>query len=353
MLLTKHRTVRPLNEDLSDLGIDSEKFTGQVDRMSQNLTEGSSPDGTWKGSPPLPTYGVGTSNLSGHVNEERSLMEDVGLPGEPLDEFEIGRSATTKKGQQRNKKAHIAGKKAYRKGKGAARAAGRISRRKNKVAIKRRAKRKNTRFSAKQQSALHRAGKAIKMSDELPDLDQLREEITGEGTGAITESLSVYGEAALNASLVSLYLSEIFEEVFEEEAGEAMSELSDYAGELSEELDQHDTLDDAMEAKLNSVLEQVLKGLRFHEAMDAPSLLEACEYHAHKLEESDDDGDDLDEMYADKMCKKCDMKYGKDGKCEKCGSSYKEDVDDLDDLDDLDGDDFGDLGNGDEELDEV
>ena len=213
------------------------------------------------------------------------------------------------------------------------RAAGRINRRKNKVAIKRRSKRKAARFSPKQQAALHRAGKSISMSNENPELDQLREDITNQNHGTDV-GFTPFCEAMDNAAMVALNLSEIFEEVFEGEAAQSMSDLSDYAVGVSEEIEGLDELDEADEAKVNDILEQVVKGLRFHEAMGAPSLLEACEFHVHKLEEGNGDFEDVDGIFEDD------------------DDDTEISDEDLEDINaDLDLDDDGDQGNAD--LDEV
>jgi hypothetical protein len=306
MLLHKNKlaNVGSLDEDLKDIGIDSDKFLGRVHHMTGLMEERSGKNGGWKGTPPVAQYGMGPKNSS-HVTEERSFRNDD-EDAEQLDEaFVIKqglRGGAKRAAERKSKKARLKDPAAYARSK----ALGRRS--SVKKARKRTEKKKKRTFSASRMKALHRAGKRISKSfgGEPDEVDEQRrsaaiEAALAEDTqyqAALAEyedskvADSPFFDAACNVEEIAIRFEEIFDTIGENEAAKVMEALGEHAATLAKELEGVTDLSEDQDTQLKDILAQAAKGIRFYESKGEPSLKEACAYRLHMESLSEDEDDD-------------------------------------------------------------
>lgn len=290
MLLTKNRTVRSLEEDLKDIGIDGEKFAGRVDHMT-GLMEERSDGGRWKGAPPIARYGYGPQG-SAHVDEERELSEVEGDPdAEPLEEARV----TAARSKAERRKAKKAAKKKRREDP----MAHKMKIIKGRTASAKRSRQKSRKrvdraVNKKRQAALHRAGRRVMTRgfDGQPANEEIESilESDDDFQAALAEQAALpkqtaFSEAASNVSEIAMRFAEIFGLVEEAEVAAAMEDLRESAEAFYEEVEGVEELDESQEVALKAMVSKIGKAIRFYEGLGSPSLTEACEYHAFRLQE--------------------------------------------------------------------
>jgi hypothetical protein len=309
--------VRPLDEEIEELGLDPAKVMSDIERVSGKLIEGGSPltsggaltedtddDLVFEGDDAADEL-VFDDEGDGYEYSDAQLeaMEfDEDVDADLLDEKLVfrkrGYRMKTVDGKKKLVKMTSAEKKKERakrmRKRGSLRAAARMYRKRFKTKIaKRRRQRKR--------KPARKGMQAIRMSDTSKELANLREEL--EQSGVSTGEPSPFEEAALNAGYLALLLGEIFESVGDAEAGEMLRAMSDSAATLSENIEANGgELDENTEAKLTSLLEGVSKAMAAHENLGEPGLFEAIdmgiESGALIVEEDEDedepevDGDD-------------------------------------------------------------
>jgi len=306
--------VRPLSEELEELGLDPDKVMGDIERVSGKLIDGGSP---LTSGAHLVEEAEAVAEADPEVNDDDLFFEDDDesegeYTDEQLESMEFDddvddellekklvfrkRGYRIKKVKGKKKLVKVTQKekrveKATRMHKrGTLRAASRMYRKRFASKIKKRAK-------VRKRKPAKKGRQAIWQSDVSSALANLREDL--EASGVTTGEPSPYEEAALNAGYLALLLGEIFESVGDAEAGEMLRSMSDSAATLSEAIEANGgDVTEEIEAKLSSLLEGVSKAMSAHENLGEPSLFEAIEMGIENglVEDIDEDeDDDIDE----------------------------------------------------------
>lgn len=291
--------VKSLDESFREVGLDSGKVLGEIDRMSGLMEARAKHPGA--GGPPVP----GTADPKSVEN--RNLYEHGKPPVAPgrapagggsrrvvitmaeQARRELKAAGTDPAANQEEalkivkKKRHTAAEKlaarlGRKKRKGKLRMASKLYRKRNKRKIILRAKKKIAKFGRAVLAKLHKAGKRIMMSTDQ-DLANLREDLNKPGTSASAETSNQFEESAYNAGLLSLYIGEVFESLGDKESAETMFTLSDTASDLAGELEKlgESEMSDGQEERLRSVLGQTVKALKVWEGFGSPTLFQALE----------------------------------------------------------------------------
>ena len=305
--------VKPLHEELEEMGLDAEKVKRDILENSrgmpmatvnpQALTE----DNSVATAPTDDVDAFDDDDFDVEESEEtddefpeidedfeeddEEIEEDEDEDGEELDEaFKVqkmrrltsGEKAKAKKARKKSK----GKRKAYAK-KYYARAKKKIAKRRKKLLKK---------YGRKGLEKLHKQRKRLVAG--IDRLATLREEL--EGAGAPGTTVTPVEEAAINAGWLALLLGEIFESLGDADVAEMLESISDVAASLSEELEgvPEDELSEDQQGSLRQIFEAVAKALEAHEDLGSPSLMEAIDYGIENgLMEDDDDEEDgeLDE----------------------------------------------------------
>jgi hypothetical protein len=293
--MLRNKMVRPLNEELAEIGLDPDKTLGDMRRTNGLLDArmrgahgGGAPSYVRPGAARPPAREVGRT-----VTEEREPIEEGAENGVELHEALKSVKARIIRGAEKAK-----GKRAYKKVRSQKKAYGKKYRARNKRKIVRRAAMKARKFGgAKGLAKLHKMRRRIVMQHADSPLANLREDLNKVG-GDITVSNS-YEDAAMQAGLLALYLGEMFETYGDKQSAETMFSVSDTASDLAdafEHIDGDEELDEEQEEKLQAVLDSMVKGLRVYEAMGSPSLGEiVAVVEGDDEEEGDEDEEDDEE----------------------------------------------------------
>jgi len=255
--------VRPLDEELEEIGLDPKKVMGDIEQVSNKLIEGGSP--LTSGARMVEeTEGDSASDddeiIDFEDDDDEDLDEAVKLKRVGFREKD-GKLVRVSKAEKRKEKMR------RKKQKGKLRAASRMYQKRYKTKIKKRRK-----MLAKKGPA--RKGFRRQVSDVAMELANLREEL--ENSGAVDGEISPFVEAAINAGYLALLLGEIFECIGDQEAGEMLRTMSDSAADLSEAIEANGgDVSEATEEKLTSLLEGVSKAMAAHENLGSPGLFEA------------------------------------------------------------------------------
>jgi hypothetical protein len=290
-MLGRNRQVKSLDESFKEVGLDSGKVLGEIDRMTGRLQEARRNPGA--GGPP-----IRDESAPARITENRSLYEHgprggyahgkaITLAEEARQELRAAgvdpeaNVAEAMKVMKKKRKtaAQKLAARLYRKSKKSVlRKASKLYRKRNKRKILLRAKKKLKKFGAKLLAKMHKAGKRIVMSNDQA-LSNLRESLNNPSVST-GEGMNSYEEAAHNAGLLAMYLGEVFEVLGEDESAETMFALSDAAADLSEDLEKiaEEDLSDSQEDRLTRVLERSVAGLRMWEGVGSPTLFQAIEY---------------------------------------------------------------------------
>lgn len=297
-MLGRNGQVKSLDESFKEVGLDSGKVLGEIDRMTGRLQEARRDPNA--GGPP-----VRDESAPSRAAENRSLYEHGprGGRGTPAARPSTGGAITMAEEARRElraagidpeanvaeafkvlkKKRKTAAMKLasrlYRKSKKAVlRTASRMYRKRNKRKILIRAKKKLKKFGSKLLAKLHKAGKRIVMSDDQA-LANLREDLNNPSASSGSGGMNSYEEAAQNAGLLAMYLGEVFEVIGDAESAETMFTLSDAASDLSEDLEKvsEEDLSDSQEERLRRVLDRSVAGLKVWEGIGSPTLFQAIE----------------------------------------------------------------------------
>ena len=286
--------VRPLHEELSEIGLDPDKIMADIEHNAGVLSEG--------GNPLTSGARLVTEADENDFVQDELEFDDVDDDELDEDDDELDEAIKMKRTgfkevdgklvrvtKAEKQKAKISRKK--RKGK--ARAAQKMYRKRFKRKIAKRRK-----MLAKKGPA--RKGFRRQFNSATMELANLREEL--ENSGAVDGEVTPYVEAAVNAGYLSALLGEIFECVGDQEAGEMLYTMSDSAADLSEAIEANGgELDEATEGKLTSLLEGVSKALAAHENLGSPSLFEAIDMGIENgnplFEDLDDDDEDFEDDF--------------------------------------------------------
>lgn len=264
MSLNRNKTVRPLTEELREIGLDPQKTIGDIQRTSALLDRRMN-GGNGGGAPAFAGAG-------------RQLQEVRNQPGAPNsqgtdDDLEEAMKITKKKRVTMGEK--LKSKRGRRKRRSSLRKAAKMYYKKFKRKILKRSARKLKKFGKAGLAKLHKMGRRITMGDDR--VANLREELN---TGGTSENSNPYEEAAFSAGMLSMYLGEIFEAAGDQESAETMYDVSDAAADLSEALASLRE-DDEPEAdqmqRLERILDHSVRAIRVYEGMGAPSLFDVIE----------------------------------------------------------------------------
>ena len=265
MSLNRNRQVRPLTEELKEIGLDPQKTLGEIHRTTA-LIDRRMGGGNGGGAP---AYASGRQLQEVREQPGASQGQQSGS-GEDLEE---AMRAVKKKRVTMGEK--LKAKRSRRKRRSSLRKAAKMYYKKFKRKILKRAAKKLKKFGKAGLEKLHKMGRRIVMSDER--LANLREELN---TGGAAGSGNQYEEAAFSAGMLAMYLGEIFEAAGDQESAETMYDASDAAADLSEalaHLDEEDEPEEEQEQRLESILDHTVRALRVYEGMGAPSLFDVLE----------------------------------------------------------------------------
>jgi len=265
MTLNRNKVVRPLAEELKEIGMDPEKTLGEINRNSA-LINRRMDGGNGGGAPGYVQQQQQRQNLQEAKDTSSASAGDKGDLDEAFRAMKKKRKSAAEK---------LAAKRSRKKRKSQLKRAAKMYYKKAKRKILKRAKAKLRKFGKAGLQKLHKMGKRIVMGSE--ELANLREDLN---TGASGEKSNPFEEAVFNAGMLAMYLGEIFEAAGDVESAETMYDVSDKAAEMSESwanLDEEDELDEDQEAQLERVLEHTVKALKLYEGMGAPSLMDVIE----------------------------------------------------------------------------
>jgi len=296
-MLNRNTKVRPLAEELKEIGLDPDKTIGQIQR-STKLVEARLRGANGGGAPgylrPVPKAKEQVTEQKPKDDKEAPITEgsEDGVElSEALKVIKTRRLTSTEKAK---------GRRLRRKTRGKRRMAGKMYRKRAKRRIKRVTKMKRKRYGTAGLAKLHKGRRRIVMQGESP-LSNLREDLNRISESATAESSSAFEDAAYNSGLLAMYLGEMFEAFGDAQSAETMYDASDAAADLAEQLlgkDESDLTEEQQEM-LGRVLDTMVKALRMYEAMGSPSLTEVLEFVEQngddEDEEDDEEGDDYDE----------------------------------------------------------
>lgn len=314
MLGRQSVVVKPLHEELEEMGLDAEKVKRDILENSRGMPMASvNPQALTEDNAVVtePTDDVDafddddfdveeseeTDDEFPEIDEDfeeddDEIEEDDDEDGEELDEaFKVQKMRRLTSGEKA--KAKKARKK--RKGKRKAYAKKYYARMKKKIAKRR--KKLLKKYGKKGLEKLHKQRKRLVAG--IDRLATLREEL--EGAGAPGTTVTPVEEAAINAGWLALLLGEIFESLGDADVAEMLEAISDSAASLSEELEgmTEDELSEDQQNSLRQIFEAVAKALEAHEDLGSPSLMEAIEYGIEnglmEDEDEDEEDDELDE----------------------------------------------------------
>lgn len=312
MLGRQSVVVKPLHEELEEMGLDAEKVKRDILENSRGMPMASvNPQALIEDNAVVtePTDDVDafddddfdveeseeTDDEFPEIDEDfeeddDEIEEDDDEDGEELDEaFKVQKMRRLTSGEKA--KAKKARKK--RKGKRKAYAKKYYARMKKKIAKRR--KKLLKKYGKKGLEKLHKQRKRLVAG--IDRLATLREEL--EGAGAPGATVTPVEEAAINAGWLALLLGEIFESLGDADVAEMLEAISDSAASLSEELEgmTEDELSEDQQGSLRQIFEAVAKALEAHEDLGSPSLMEAIEYGIENglMEDEDEEDGDLDE----------------------------------------------------------
>lgn len=268
MSLHRNKTVRPLSEELADIGLDPEKTLGEIHRTTALIDKRM--NGNTGGG--APSYVNPGQRILHEVNEyqQHSLMSHDDGDGEGVEE-----AMQVMRKQRKSAAEKLKAKRSRKKRKSKLRKAAKMYYKKAKRKILQRAKKKLKKFGKAGLEKLHKMGRRIVMSDDR--ISNLREDLN---IGSASENSNPYEEAAFSAGMLTMYLGEIFEAAGDLESAETMYDVSDAAADMSESwsvLGEEDELDEDQSEKLERVLDHTVKALKVYEAMGAPSLMDVIE----------------------------------------------------------------------------
>jgi hypothetical protein len=343
--------VRPLEEELKDLGLDPEKVVNEIERQSGLLATRQVPNASGlqdgdKTPRSLRAVGEGLVEAkekaplgSGErFDKLASELKDKGAENPEALAAWIGRKKYGKEkmasmaasGQKEQieqaaegqpiaeagfymkkklrgsiaRKAKRQRHREYLQNRGTEKTAAKMYRKQKKVKLKRTAQMKSKKFGTERLSKLHQRGIRVirgkKPQKEWSDqIATLREELRG-GVASVTEAVEMtpYVEAALNASILAMYLSEVFDATGDKESGTLLMNLSRVAGTLHEEMEGIAEPTEEQESKLTKVLDGIIKSYSVYEEMGSPSLGDAIavslweQTNGDEDEDEDEDGED-------------------------------------------------------------
>jgi hypothetical protein len=264
MSLNRNRTVRPLTEELKEIGLDPEKTISEIQRTTALIDK---------------RMGGGNGGGSPAYTRDRQLQEVREQPGTPSrqsasdEELDEALKVVRKKRVTMGEK--LKAKRGRRKRRSALRKAAKMYYKKFKRKILKRAAKKLKKFGKAGLEKLHKMGRRITMGDDR--VANLREELNTGGSG---ENSNPYEEAAFSAGMLSMYLGEIFEAAGDQESAETMYDVSDAAADLSEglaSLGEDDEPEDEQKQRLERILDHAVRAIRVYEGMGAPSLFDVIE----------------------------------------------------------------------------
>jgi len=342
------KKIRPLEEEMRDIGLNPEKTIGAMERGVGLLEQA-----------PLPRDISGLKEGSDVPRSLRevgeALREDVEEPVEEADDETVEANETIDGGiyvsedelqeafQLIRKMIKTAAEKAkasraYKKVRSVARRAAAMFYRRNKRKISKKKKKLRAKYGGEAGLAkIHAGGKRRIQQTGLDAISNIREELeeaearmkaaaelsTVEAEHAEDIPITPYEEAAVKAGLILMYLGECFEDV-DIEAAAAMYDLSDGAAELAEELEGVEEIDEEVEQRLESLFLATARVMKAHYEIGAPTaimVLEAIELVGEAMENGlAEEIDELDEAEAElgsgerfkKLSKELEKKGAKD-----------------------------------------
>jgi len=298
--MLRNRLVQPLDEALTEIGLDPVKTLGDMHRTN-DLIEARVGGNSGGGAPAYirPARSQITEDLDEVVVDYDTVDLDEGVDlGEAI---RIVRSRRLTSGQKAK------GRRGRKKRRAQIKATGRKYRARSRRKIAKRARLKLRKYGTAGLERLHKQRKRVVMSNDS-DLANLREDLNELG-GSVAENSNSYEDAAFNAGLLAMHLGEMFEAYGDTQSAETMFDVSDAASDLSEafEVLSPDTeeLDEDQEDRLQRVLDSLVKGLRIYEAMGSPSMGDIVDFvegeyggggdKKKKGDDDDEDDDDEDE----------------------------------------------------------
>jgi len=316
MLGRQSVVVKPLHEELEEMGLDAEKVKRDILENSRGMPMATvNPTALMESNAAViePTDDVPDVEESEEFGEfdieeteesddefpevdedfdedDDEVSEDDDEDGEELDEaFKVQKMKRLTSAEKAK------AKKARRKSKGKRKAYAKKYYARAKKKIAKRRKKLLKKYGKKGLEKLHKQRKRLVAG--IDRLATLREEL--EGAGAPGTTVTPVEEAAINAGWLALLLGEIFESLGDADVAEMLEAISDSAASLSEELEgmTEDELSEDQQNSLRQIFEAVAKALEAHEDLGSPSLMEAIEYGIENglMEDEDEEDDELDE----------------------------------------------------------
>lgn len=309
MLGRQSVVVKPLHEELEEMGLDAEKVKRDILENSRGMPMATvNPTALMESNAAViePTDDVPDVEESEEFGEfdieeteesddefpevDEDFDEDDDEDGEELDEaFKVQKMKRLTSAEKAK------AKKARRKSKGKRKAYAKKYYARAKKKIAKRRKKLLKKYGKKGLEKLHKQRKRLVAG--IDRLATLREEL--EGAGAPGTTVTPVEEAAINAGWLALLLGEIFESLGDADVAEMLEAISDSAASLSEELEgmTEDELSEDQQNSLRQIFEAVAKALEAHEDLGSPSLMEAIEYGIENglMEDEDEEDGELDE----------------------------------------------------------
>lgn len=318
MLGRQSVVVKPLHEELEEMGLDAEKVKRDILENSRGLPNAQvNPQALMEDNSVVqePADDIEedeeteeTEDFDVEESEESNdefpeidedfeeddsndeVSEDDDEDGEELDEaFKVQKMKRLTSAEKAK------AKKARRKSKGKRKAYAKKYYARAKKKIAKRRKKLLKKYGKKGLEKLHKQRKRLVAG--IDRLATLREEL--EGAGAPGTTVTPVEEAAINAGWLALLLGEIFESLGDADVAEMLEAISDTAASLSEELEgvTEDELSEDHQDSLRQIFEAVAKALEAHEDLGSPSLMEAIEYGIENglMEDEDEEDGELDE----------------------------------------------------------
>lgn len=387
------KKIRPLEEEMADVGLNPERTLGAMERSFGMLVQGSlPPDASGLkqeegASVPRSIHEVGQAlredaeqppvdEASGDEPSPvdqvvAAAMEGEGVPeGIVISEEELQEAFKIIRKMIKTASEKMQAKRAYRKVRSKARKYAKQYYKRFKRKISKVRKRLRKRFGGEAGLKKARAGGKKRISTKMSGLDMisnLREELEQaearmaeaaaepEAPEAQDPPVTPYEEAAIKAGLLLMYIGECFEEVDVDSAA-AMFDLSDGAADIAEELMGVEVVDEETEQRLESLFIATARAMKAHHEVGSPTamdVIEAVEIVGSFLAENDlDEGDaitEADETRFEKLSGELEKKgatdpdalaawigrkkYGKEKMAKMAAKGRKEDVEDVEEGD--------------------
>ena len=312
MLGRQSVVVKPLQEELEDMGLDAEKVTRDILRNSSGMPMATvNPQSLVEeaGTTVQPTDDVDdfedfeveeSEELDDEFPEIDEDFEDddddeMSEDDDDVDAEDLEEAFKVQKMRRLTSGEKAKAKKARKKSKGKRKAYAKKYYARQKKKIAKRRKKLLKKYGKKGLEKLHKQRKRLVAG--IDRLSTLREEL--EDAGAPGTTVTPVEEAAINAGWLALLLGEIFESLGDADVAEMLEAISDTAAGLSEELEgaTEDDLTEDQEKALRQIFESVAKALEAHEDLGSPSLMEAIDYGLENglMEDEDEEDGELDE----------------------------------------------------------